>query len=385
MALAFIHNKRPGIAMVRMSHVHSYTETVTPPTCTEEGYTTYTCSCGDTYKDDFVDALGHDYDEAYKSNESGHWHICKRCGEASEVAAHIPGAEATNSAPQVCTVCGYIIKEALCSHSWGEWSLIKQETCTESGEWERTCLLCGAVETKEIPALGHQLKSTITKPATCSTKGEKYYWCDRCGYSYTEDIPATGAHVSTPIGAVAATCIKEGSTAGSKCAVCDTFLVEPSILPLVPHTLTDWQRNNDHHWKDCTYCGEQYLEYGACDKDGLGDIVTKASCASNEWRYKACSVCGRQYTSTVEIPNTATGHSPSTTTTYDSSLAHRVRTVCLKCFEILEDRKEPHTWIIDPKDASRKICTACGYSTLAGGGSGGSGGGSSDPTVKPFG
>ena len=41
------------------AHTHNYTETVTDPTCTEEGYTTYTCSCGDTYTDHFVDPLGH--------------------------------------------------------------------------------------------------------------------------------------------------------------------------------------------------------------------------------------------------------------------------------------------------------------------------------------
>ena len=40
-------------------HVHSYTDTVTAPTCTEKGYTTHTCSCGDTVVDTYVDALGH--------------------------------------------------------------------------------------------------------------------------------------------------------------------------------------------------------------------------------------------------------------------------------------------------------------------------------------
>ena len=34
------------------------------PTCTEQGYTTYTCACGDTYKDNYVDATGHSYTAA---------------------------------------------------------------------------------------------------------------------------------------------------------------------------------------------------------------------------------------------------------------------------------------------------------------------------------
>ena len=35
---------------------------MTSPTCTEKGYTTYTCKrCGDHYTADEVAALGHDY------------------------------------------------------------------------------------------------------------------------------------------------------------------------------------------------------------------------------------------------------------------------------------------------------------------------------------
>ena len=52
-------------------HTHKYVETVTKPTCTEKGYTTYTCSvCGDSYKGSYTDALGHSY-----VNGS-----CTRCG-----------------------------------------------------------------------------------------------------------------------------------------------------------------------------------------------------------------------------------------------------------------------------------------------------------------
>lgn len=39
---------------------HYYQAVVTDPTCTEQGYTTHTCSrCDDAYVDEFVDALGH--------------------------------------------------------------------------------------------------------------------------------------------------------------------------------------------------------------------------------------------------------------------------------------------------------------------------------------
>ncbi len=44
-------------------HPHDYKAVVTEPTCTENGYTTYTCTtCNDTYIDNETDALGHDYE-----------------------------------------------------------------------------------------------------------------------------------------------------------------------------------------------------------------------------------------------------------------------------------------------------------------------------------
>ena len=49
---------------------HTYESVVTDPTCTEAGYTTYTCSvCGDTYTADETEALGHTEAEAVTENE----------------------------------------------------------------------------------------------------------------------------------------------------------------------------------------------------------------------------------------------------------------------------------------------------------------------------
>ena len=53
-------------------HTHAYESVVTAPTCTEKGYTTYTCACGDSYVDDYVDATGHK-----RTND-----ICYICGDS---------------------------------------------------------------------------------------------------------------------------------------------------------------------------------------------------------------------------------------------------------------------------------------------------------------
>lgn len=43
-------------------NLHTYQTEIKQPTCTEKGYTTYTCSCGYSYISDEVSALGHSYD-----------------------------------------------------------------------------------------------------------------------------------------------------------------------------------------------------------------------------------------------------------------------------------------------------------------------------------
>lgn len=76
-------------------HEHSYTKTVKAPTCTEKGYTLYKCACGDSYKADFVNALGHYYKDAngklcYEFNDTVHWLVCQRkgCGHCDVAEKH---------------------------------------------------------------------------------------------------------------------------------------------------------------------------------------------------------------------------------------------------------------------------------------------------------
>ncbi|MBR0412696.1 MAG: InlB B-repeat-containing protein [Eubacterium sp.] len=70
---------------------HHYQAVVTAPTCTAKGYTTYTCAvCGNAYKSDYVNALGH------KSNK----------GTVTKAATYT----ATGTKTYKCTVCGKVLK-----------------------------------------------------------------------------------------------------------------------------------------------------------------------------------------------------------------------------------------------------------------------------------
>ena len=75
-------------------------------TCTEKA----TCSiCGQEYGE----LAAHTYKTEWSTDETNHWHECSVCGDRKDEAAHIPGAEATETTPQTCTVCDYVIREVL--------------------------------------------------------------------------------------------------------------------------------------------------------------------------------------------------------------------------------------------------------------------------------
>lgn len=59
------------------SHTHTYSKTLVSATCTEKGYTLNRCVCGDEYKENYTDALGH----TYASN------VCSVCGEKMATAS----------------------------------------------------------------------------------------------------------------------------------------------------------------------------------------------------------------------------------------------------------------------------------------------------------
>ncbi len=92
-------------------HSHRYAATVTAPTCTEKGYTTYTCACGDSYVDNYVDAKGHtevvDAAVAATCTKTGltEGKHCSVCNEVLVKQETVPMSE-HKFENGVCTVCG---------------------------------------------------------------------------------------------------------------------------------------------------------------------------------------------------------------------------------------------------------------------------------------
>ena len=149
---------------------HSYEATVIEPTCTEVGYTIHTCACGESYKTDWTAPKGHSYvTETVEPTctESGYVkETCDLCGDSHITEVLNPTGhtyETVVTAP-TCTEQGYTTHTCHCGesyvdtyvdalgHSYGEWTVTKQETCTEDGEQTCECATCGDVKTEAIPA-----------------------------------------------------------------------------------------------------------------------------------------------------------------------------------------------------------------------------------------
>ena len=84
------------------AHTWGEWEQTSDPTCTKRGVLTRVCEVCFDEEYDYIDELGHDFENAeWAHNDANHWHLCNRCGAASQRELHEYDAEG------VC-VCGMI-------------------------------------------------------------------------------------------------------------------------------------------------------------------------------------------------------------------------------------------------------------------------------------
>ncbi len=168
------------------NHVHSFTDTVVPSTCKENGYTLHKCACGYEHKDNFQPLNQHSFAITAETQPT--------CTEK--------GLRKLN-----CTVCGEEKTEEIAplGHVWGDWNIQIYPTCETDGSKVRFCVRCGQREDAVAPAIGHKL----TAPQKSETqKGVKECLCANCGAMVT--VPTAGgkfkAFLSRHKGAIIATC-----------------------------------------------------------------------------------------------------------------------------------------------------------------------------------
>ena len=170
------------------------------------------------------------------------------CAETTNASEETPAGE-TNSNDQTSgenTIPNNPVETPVTptphEHTYGEWQITTQPTCTEQGEKQRTCTDtdCEYVETEVIYAKGHDYKTT-EEPATCTVNGTKTHTCD-CGDSYTETIPAT-KHQYEIIEVVNPTCTEGGYTS-KRCHCGDE--IQTDVQPAIGHQFKDHQCENCH-------------------------------------------------------------------------------------------------------------------------------------------
>ncbi|MDD5966669.1 MAG: hypothetical protein PUC28_07795 [Blautia sp.] len=146
----------------------------------------------------------------------------------------------TVTAEDGVTVKTYQVTVTKAAHSFGDWSVTKEATCTEAGEESRTCSVCGTVETKEIPAKGHTVgKEWVTiKKATCTKEGKKVQKCTVCGEVVnTKIIKALGHEWETIT--KEPTCTEAGEEY-KKCTRCSE-IKDKKTLEALGHDWSDWK------------------------------------------------------------------------------------------------------------------------------------------------
>ena len=216
--------------------------TVVDPTCTEQGYTIYTCTaCGETVKADFVPATGHSYEESVVAptcEKDGYTnHVCSVCGD-SYVGSYTDALEHTYTAV-----------------------VTKEPTCTEEGVKTFTCSECGKSYTEAIPTVAHRYEAVVTAP-TCDKMGYTTYTCSACGDSYVADyVDAAGHDCETET--VPATCLGYGFVRES-CKHCDYSVITEITAPLghdyqavVTAPTLDEGGYTTH---TCSRCGDSYVD-----------------------------------------------------------------------------------------------------------------------------
>ena len=186
-------------------------------TCTEEGYVIKKCNdCGEVVYRETIGVKGHDWEwketAATCTTSGSKGYVCRNCGTTKDMTTipakgHTPGAAATCTTPQVCTVCGAAIASAK-GHTPGA-----AATCTTP----QVCTVCG----KEIvPAKGHVPgdEATCTNPQKCLVCGEVI-------------VPAKGHTEGAPVVESEPTKSQEGSQV-IKCTVCGEVIRREAIPKL---------------------------------------------------------------------------------------------------------------------------------------------------------
>ena len=367
------------------SHSHSYTSAVTAPTCTSQGYTTHTCSCGDSYTDSYVPALGHS-DGAWVTTveptclgEGTEKVYCTRCNAelnsrqiaplghdyASEVITEAT-CKGKGEMKYVCKRCEFTYFDVIPAkghdHENAIWVTTVAPTCTASGEQSAYCPECNdLIETRAVEALGHDGgKWVVTAQPACDSKGEETCYCTRCGKVIdSRSIAALGHDDGTWVVVTNPTCREDGQEV-LFCTRCGKAIKKRAVKALGHDDgvwKVDFEPTANHDGQMSRYCTrcDEVLETKSFEmhkhKEGYRETVTEATCTTDGIGGIFCADCGAKF-DTYVIP--ALGHDYNDW--YKNNNGTHSRT-CSRCHNFESANCD---FDVTVKEAT---CTEAGYTT----------------------
>ena len=330
-------------------------------------------------------ATGHIYSQM-DGDDTYHWASCVDCGlvdEASRVEHTSSGDNlATCVAAAVCDTCGRTYGQVNPENHTGNTTLngALDATCDKAGYTGDTyCLDCNELLSTgtEIPATGDH-KDADGKweadsdahfhtcacgyifdttahsggTATCSEKAK----CQECGQEYGQlnsENHVGGTYVE---GAKEATCYEQGYTGDTKCSDCHTVLTYGEAIPETEHDITDWQYDEQYHWKNCKEPNCTFFGFGMYAGEHSGG---EATCSQKA----VCEVCNAPYGSVDDEKHMNTELRGAKAATEDAE-GYTGDTFCLDCQKVIEEgtviAKLPHTHNMKAVAAKAATCTAVG-------------------------
>lgn len=313
------------------------------PTCTDNGNRAYwTCTeCRNIFSDDAglnpttladvtVSATGHTWSNDWSSDGTGHWHDCVNANcpitennQKVGYAAHTPGADATETTPQTCDVCGYELAPSLGHIHANHLTFIAEvpENCTADGVKAHYECECGKLFADD--QAGTEVTSEELKIAAHHTYGtdwesdnddDHYHICSVC--SGKADV--TPHSYDSGMITIPATETTEGVKTYT-CSVCHHTKTE--TVPKLSHTHSlsvDYSKDETGHWHTCSGCTEK-VDFEAHTEDS-GTVTVQPTETTEGIRVYSCTVCGYVIrTETVPALNSEHTHSYGTAWKYDST------------------------------------------------------------------
>lgn len=358
------------------------------PTCTDNGNRAYwTCTeCGNIFSDEAglnqttladvtVFATGHTWSNDWSSDGTGHWHDCVNANcpitennQKVGYAAHTPGADATETTPQTCDVCGYELAPALGHIHANHLTFIAEvsETCTADGVKAHYECECGKLFADDQAATEVTLESLkIAAHHTYGTDWESdndddhYHICSVCsGKADVTPHSYDSGMITTP-----ATETTEGVKTYT-CSVCHHTKTE--TVPKLSHTHSlsvDYSKDETGHWHACSGCTEK-VDFEAHTEDS-GTVTVQPTETTEGIRVYSCTVCGYvTRTETVPALNSEHTHSYGTEWKYDST-NHWHECSCGEKTDISQHISNGGVITVSPTATTTGVrvysCYICGY------------------------